>query len=384
MIVTKEFADFVDRQCIPGYPVSGTVMVGSRARGYASSASDIDVMIFYATNGKLKGITSSNHEYHDHEVAIEHTDLDEFYRRALKHRYDASALRLLLKVRDGVMVRAEEPVVALIHLARSASLDMSVLLRCLSILVDRWPGIVGASPPARRQWLIEWTEVLATLDLLVRPGGPAYSKPKWLYRVLDTADLGIVVELLNILYQPTATRLGRMQIGLQTIARNHPTASLPPEAQSALRVLSKDAGAALRERPTEACPAIRAAAAAYYKWFYQSEYVDTLRPPDQACLPPEFEDIFESSLPAGYNEEAAERRFCAYAIDLADQVCTEVESECRVVLSNCILPYVFDSYGIVVNAPYAEELMPLRRQADSWISKVRSWCTVVKSRRSGY
>jgi len=359
------------------HDVLALLLVGSSARGYAVDTSDVDFMAFYDSGQRLPS-TSTFTTYRDVNVTLEHHDLHTFLDDTLDHRFNLGSLRMLLKVRDGVAVSGENDTTRrLMDVARLARLDDSILLCALDQLVDEWPVIRATSDAHRRHLLIRWIECLASLDLLNRANGAAYSKPKWLFKSLRAGGLQEALSLLEKVGRDADAESQRSAI--EAIASHYDAERLPAGTRGIFRLCLRDARAMLTHAPAEAGPVVRFLGDTYYRRFCDGDPLDGVS--GQRAYPiGAFEAIFSPRLPAGYREEEVVADFVRYARGLATRICDRIEHRGQPVIgSRNMVAHFLGRYAAMGIFPPHVSLRRSRvpghvDQSELWQAKVRRWC----------
>ncbi|MEM1003542.1 MAG: nucleotidyltransferase domain-containing protein, partial [Bacteroidota bacterium] len=103
MLDKDQIKDVVD-QYLLDHPVVGILLVGSYARGYALESSDIDIMVFYKTSELEVPYSTYDIIYKDYEFTIEHHSHELFIELTADYRFNIGSLRMLLKVRDSIIL----------------------------------------------------------------------------------------------------------------------------------------------------------------------------------------------------------------------------------------------------------------------------------------
>lgn len=378
MLNDNDIKDFL-RSSLLKYKLHGVLLVGSRARGYATEESDVDLMAFYDTGNTLISKSLYSAVYKGVEITLEHHDINSFTDDVLDFRFNIASLRMLLKVRDGVVLEADNSLKYLLEIAHMARLDDSILLQSLYLFTKEWENIRKYNSSHRRHELIKWAEILLTFDILTKSRSVAYSKPKWLYKNLN--DLGNIsgIELLNSLYIPTDEHIKNMFEGVEQIVNNYPVNKLPEDNQGFFNVNINDVTTILKHKPHEACPAIRFLIYAYYKIIYNDDPLNNLLTL-QPFYDSSFEKIFELQPPYGYNEKVALELFISYVEELAKKTCKNMKIKWTAdVGSKRFVSYFLASYNITEILPYSQKMLRLlpgnrHDEIEDWLINVEQWC----------
>lgn len=268
-------ADFVNASVL-SYPLNCVLQVGSTSRGYALDNSDVDLMAFYDAGGALRAYP--NHTMvGDARVTIEHHDLSVFLRENGDFRFNPGSLRQMHKVRDGIAVIGDvEKIRALRDLADTAALDPRLPLRLLAEIQSKTAAVKITSPYFQHQSLINWSELLATFVATTHVGGPAYSKPKWLLRMLDTGGLADSAALIRSLYAPADLRRAE---SFQAVLAMYEDVrgQIPDSHEILLRTAMNDARQMLVHKHADAGPAVRFATVQLWRALNDRLPMDDLR-----------------------------------------------------------------------------------------------------------
>lgn len=325
--------------------IDSAVLVGSTARGYALDSSDIDVMVFYGPKTSPQS-TAEHFEWEGRRTTVEHHDADVFYSEALAFRQSIGALRQLLKIRDGVVLRSSSFLGHLQHLAARASLDQVVLLDALQMLAARWDQLIGKRGPAQRYRLLRWTEVLATLWLLAQPGAPAYSKPKWLYLSLDEASDSQFVEVLRYLDQKLYPDPTRILGAIDEICVRLPCFDDGDLLGRFAKTCANDARALLEHRPDEAGPTLRLFGTIFHRVLYGSDPLDVIDRGQEFELRA-MELLFPRVFVSDYHEEESLREFRTLTLSLASRVVRQLRQEWATEIgSRRLMPILLSGYDV--------------------------------------
>jgi hypothetical protein len=174
------------------------LQVGSTARGYSLPDADYDFMAFF---GDERDSSSVHNSVAGTPVTIDQNSLARFCEDAADYRFNLGSLRQLHKVRDGIhRIQPASGTEQLLSMAHSAHLDRNVLLAQCARIAQQAEGVLTWPGEAQHQQLISWTELLATLAVVSRPGLEAYSKPKWLHRTLERAGQTAALLAIERLY----------------------------------------------------------------------------------------------------------------------------------------------------------------------------------------
>jgi hypothetical protein len=348
MLTQQDIDQFVNLHLLP-YHVHGVLIVGSYARGYSLDQSDVDIMVFYETPAGFTAHSTYDLEHEGVSFTIEHHDIRQFIEYTLDHRFNIASLRMLLKVRDCVILQGDEQVHDLIRLARLAHLDNSVLLEALSRLIDELSTLRHSSSQYRRQALLRWTELISSLDLLCNAKRDAYSKPKWLYRSLKRNEMLEAVSTLDSLYVPTVNRIALSFQGVEQIINALDLSTLPQKDHRLFfNVTINDVKAMKTHFPFELGPPLRFLAATYYRFFCgvsdPLEHVASDRPFSIAG----FEAIFERLNPPEYDEANSVRLFVGYITSLCMTLTAFFDERAKSDIGSVtFVPYFLSSYNAI-------------------------------------
>jgi predicted nucleotidyltransferase len=167
MLSKTDIMDFTNAHLL-NYELHGILQVGSSARGYSTPNSDVDLMAFYNTDSQL--VSQPIHTtYQGVKVTLEQHDLNNFLLDTLDHRFNIASLRQLHKVRDSVVLQADQHLLKLITISQLAYLDELVLLLALKNIAPEWSLIRETNVAHSRHLLIKWSELLSTLDVMTSP-----------------------------------------------------------------------------------------------------------------------------------------------------------------------------------------------------------------------
>ena len=379
MLGNSQILDFVTLHLLP-QTVRGILLVGSRARGYAVGQSDVDIMVFYDADDKFVSHSTHDIALADTDFTIEHHDLAQFFDEVLDHRYNIGSLRMLLKVRDSLVLQGGDELNGLLRVAMSAHLDMGVLLDTLAHLVANWHQLTDASVPYRRQLLLRWTEFISSMDLLCQVGREAYSKPKWLYRTLTKNRATHVIELLDSIYCNTPDRIEAAYRATEAIVDHFDLSRLPlKDNYLFFKVTIADVRAMKDHHPAEIGPVIRFLATSYYQFFCGPDPLEHVRL-GTAFPATGFEAVFESNTPAEYNDEQSFELFKSYIRRLSLSVISHfAQRAASDIGSLTFVPYFLASFGatdlmpgiykrleILPNAPQ-EDITKQLQQVQAWL-----------------
>jgi predicted nucleotidyltransferase len=349
------------------YELHGILLVGSSARGYAIENSDIDLMAFYNTDKKLRS-RPIHTKYKNIKFTLEHHDLQNFLQDTLDHRFNIVSLRQLYKVRDGIVLESDDSLTFLIKIARLAHLDVSVLLSVLKRIAAEWESALTSNQVYFRQFLIRWTELLATLDILTHTKSAAYSKPKWLYRALNLAELKNVIELLDDLYVSTPERVENVKKSIKHIIQSYNLQEFNKTFHQLVETAINDTNSILQASPQEAFPQVRFTANLYYKFIFGKDPINELFS-NTKLENPLFEEIFELSCPQEFSFQVAISRFIKYAQALLNRNYDKIESEKKSLIgTQKFMGHILASYNV-------PDLLPLNHltEREKSYSEVDLW-----------
>ncbi len=366
------------------YPSHGVLLVGSASRGYSTKASDIDLMAFYNSGSQMNPDSEFCVTGEGHEITIEHHDLSRFIDEALDHRHNLSSLRMLKKVRDAVVLEADQELMGLIELAKQAHLDLTVMLWAFRELSRQWEEIKLAKPALQRHYMIQWAELLISLRLLCDKNAPSYSKPKWLYRNLRDGHFEEMKCLLDDLYQIGAARNAGKLEALEGLERKY-LASFPEVNRGFIKFMGTECREMAVQFPEEAGPVFRFAANAYFWLLFAKDPLGYLRN-HAPFRDAEFEVFYERKTPENYHPTRTLRKFGSFIRELGRWVVADISlHRLGSVMSRRFVPYFLINYNMANMLPYggkSTDIIPSLGKCDcpdTWLPEVENFLEILES-----
>ena len=249
---------FARDRLLSEYPLVGLFQVGSSVRGYSLDKSDIDLMAFYHCPQHFRAFPEHT-QTSGIQITLEHHGLTQFLRENGDYAVNPGSLRQMHKVRDGrLLLGTLEDTLLLRTAAAESCLDPRPLLYYLAQIATRFGGVRGISQQAQHQTLLSWTEMISTLSVMSKRGGPAYSKPKWLLRALTDAAMSEASNLILQLYGPaTPDRLTAGLHGLHSLYSQVQVQGVAEPFRRLVTTAINDAEQMTIHEPTAAFPSLR-------------------------------------------------------------------------------------------------------------------------------
>lgn len=351
MEIDHNTRQFVQRSLLP-YNIIGVLQVGSSSRGYALATSDIDLMAFYETDGQL--IARPLHtDFNGRKITLEHHDIDQFLDDALDHRFNFASLRQLLKVRDGkVIIKGTKKLNLLQELSHRAHLDRNILGPALNACHAETDQIQSLGDEAKRYYMIKWTEIIATLDLLSTRGSAAYSKPKWLYQSLKLAEKNMAIELLDCLYEASEVDSDIIERSVNNIINTYDYHSLDERYHMLFSTAINDALSMLKYKPLESLPGVFFLAKIYYKFFFNADPYENVIT-NTSFKDHNFGQVFRPKS-SSYSAAYAQRLFYEYLGNLHEELLRKITLKCESAIgSTRFANYLVDHYDLFNIMPYS-------------------------------